>query len=58
MRFMIQEKGKQQVAALLTNVECQSALMMKEKDEEIAQAVKKRLELEQFIRNLEAENLT
>ena len=58
MRIMIQEQGKQQVATLLEIVESQSAMILKENDGEIAQAAQTRLELEQFIRNLEVENLT
>src|ERR1044072_1723181 len=51
MRIMIQEQRKQQ----LKIVESQSALMLKEKDEEIGQAKKKMSELEHFVRKLEVE---
>lgn len=53
---MVQAKGSQYVEAMLKDMESQSLLMLKKKDEEIAQAANKRLELEHFIRKLEAEN--
>lgn len=56
LRFMLQEQGKQQVAALVNRVESHSLNILREKDEEIAQATKKRVELEEFLRSLEAEN--
>ncbi|OIW05656.1 hypothetical protein TanjilG_23442 [Lupinus angustifolius] len=56
LRFMLQEQGKQQVSALLNRVESHSLKLLKQKDEEIAKATKKRVELEDFIKRLEAEN--
>lgn len=56
LRYMLQERGKQQVVALLRNLESRSVHVLKKKDEEIAQAIKKRLELEEYLRKLEAEN--
>ncbi|XP_050364180.1 probable BOI-related E3 ubiquitin-protein ligase 3 isoform X2 [Argentina anserina] len=56
LRLMLQEHSKRQVALLLKKVECRTELVMKQKNEEIAQAVKKRMELEDFLRKLEAEN--
>ncbi|KAK7258020.1 hypothetical protein RIF29_32399 [Crotalaria pallida] len=56
LRIMIQEQGKQQVTSLLNRVEAHSLKILMQKDEEIAQATKKRAELEDFITRLEAEN--
>ncbi|CAJ1933704.1 unnamed protein product [Sphenostylis stenocarpa] len=56
LRYMIQEHGKQQVIALLKKLEIRSLHILREKDEEIALAMKKRLELEEYLRRLEAEN--
>ena len=55
---MLQEQRKQQVAALLKKAELDALLMLGRKDEQIAQAAKKRAELEEFLRRLEAENLS
>ena len=51
---MIGEHGKQQVIALLKKLESRSLNVLREKDEEIAQAIKKRVELEDYLRKLEA----
>ena len=56
LRLMLQEQGRQQVAALLRKLESRSLSMLREKDQEIAQAAKKRVELEDYLRKLEAEN--
>ncbi|MED6208341.1 hypothetical protein PIB30_044095 [Stylosanthes scabra] len=56
LRFMLQEQGKQQVSSLLKSLESQSLSMLREKDEEITQVTMKRLELENYVRRLEAEN--
>jgi len=53
---MIREHGKQQVMTLLKNLETRSVHILKKKDEQIAQAMKKRVELEEYLRKLEAEN--
>lgn len=56
LRLVLQEQRKQQLALLLRKIESKTELLLKQKDEEIAQAVKKRVELEDFLRKLEAEN--
>ncbi|KAL1362147.1 hypothetical protein HN51_010419 [Arachis hypogaea] len=56
LRFMLQEQDKQQVASLLKKFESRSLSMLMEKDEEIAQVSMKRIELENYLRRLEAEN--
>ncbi|KAL2329053.1 hypothetical protein Fmac_022480 [Flemingia macrophylla] len=57
LRHMLQEYGKQQVRALLKKLESFSLHILRKKDEEIAQAAKKKLELEAYLRRLEAENM-
>ncbi|TKY67651.1 BOI-related E3 ubiquitin-protein ligase 3 [Spatholobus suberectus] len=57
LRYMLQEHGKQHAVALLKKMESRSLHILREKDEEIAQAVKKKLELEEYLRRLEAENI-
>ncbi|KAI9128349.1 hypothetical protein K1719_001342 [Acacia pycnantha] len=56
LRMMLQEQRKQQAALLLKKVESDAIYMMRQKDEEISQATKKRMELEEFLRRLEEEN--
>ncbi|MED6156735.1 hypothetical protein PIB30_017109 [Stylosanthes scabra] len=56
LRFMLQEQERQQVSSLLKSLESQSLSMLREKDEEITQVSMKRLELENYVRRLEAEN--
>ena len=56
LRYMLREHGKQ-VMALLKKLESRSLHVLREKDEEIAQAIKKRVELEEYLRKLEAENM-
>ncbi|QCD88690.1 probable BOI-related E3 ubiquitin-protein ligase 3 [Vigna unguiculata] len=56
LRYMIKEHGKQQVMALLRKLETRTLHVLREKDVEIAQAMKKRLELEEYLKRLEAEN--
>ncbi|XP_028768042.1 probable BOI-related E3 ubiquitin-protein ligase 3 [Neltuma alba] len=56
LRIMLQHQRKQQVASLLKKFESDAVYMLRQKDEEIAQATKKRMELEEFLRRLEEEN--
>ncbi|RDX69007.1 putative BOI-related E3 ubiquitin-protein ligase 3, partial [Mucuna pruriens] len=56
LRCKLQEHGKQQMIALLRKLEYRSLDILRKKDEEIAQAIKKKLELEEYLRKLEAEN--
>ncbi|XP_062022006.1 probable BOI-related E3 ubiquitin-protein ligase 2 isoform X1 [Rosa rugosa] len=56
LRLVLQEQRKQQLALLMKKIESRTELLLKQKDEEIAQALKKRMELEDFLRKLEAEN--
>lgn len=52
----MQEQRRQQVAALLKKVESDVCYALSQKDEQIAEAAKKRVELEEFLTRLEAEN--
>lgn len=52
----LREQGKQQAATLLRKIELKTAIMLRHKEEEIAQAAKKTMELEIFLRKLETEN--
>ncbi|KAK7264205.1 hypothetical protein RJT34_31810 [Clitoria ternatea] len=56
LRYTLQEHWKQQVTALLKKAESRSLYVLAEKDKEIAQAAKRRVELEEYLRKLEAEN--
>ncbi|XP_027357022.1 probable BOI-related E3 ubiquitin-protein ligase 2 [Abrus precatorius] len=56
LRILLQEQRAQQVAELLEKVESDAFYMLSQKDEQLAQAAKKRIELEEFLRRLEAEN--
>ncbi|CAL0304275.1 unnamed protein product [Lupinus luteus] len=56
LRFVLQELVKQQASELQNRVESHSFKLLKQKDEEIATAIKKRVELEDFIKRLETEN--
>ncbi|XP_019450986.1 PREDICTED: probable BOI-related E3 ubiquitin-protein ligase 2 isoform X2 [Lupinus angustifolius] len=56
LRFVLQELVKQQASELQNRVESHSLKLLKQKDEEIAKATKKRVELEDFIIRLETEN--
>lgn len=52
----MQEQRRQQVGTLLKKVESDMCHILRQKDEQIAQATKKRLELEQFLIRLETDN--
>ncbi|XP_020229254.1 probable BOI-related E3 ubiquitin-protein ligase 3 [Cajanus cajan] len=56
LRILLEEQRKQQVEELLRKVELNARYLMRQKDEEIAQATKKTSELNEFLRKLEVEN--
>ncbi|XP_062178020.1 probable BOI-related E3 ubiquitin-protein ligase 2 isoform X2 [Alnus glutinosa] len=56
LRLVLQEQRKQQLAQLLKKIESKTLLFLRQKDEEIAQAAKRTMELEDFLGRLEAEN--
>lgn len=53
---MLQEQRKTQMAALMRKVESKAVALLRQKDEEIAKATSRALELEDFLRKLEMEN--
>ncbi|TQD96359.1 hypothetical protein C1H46_018125 [Malus baccata] len=57
LRMMLQEQRKQQLAMLLKKIDSKTQVLLKQKDEEITQANRRQMELEDFLRKLEAENL-
>ncbi|TKY75503.1 BOI-related E3 ubiquitin-protein ligase 3 [Spatholobus suberectus] len=56
LRILLQEQRRQEVAELLKKVESNALYLLRQKDEEIAQATKKTTELKEFLRRLEVEN--
>lgn len=56
LRLVLQEQRKQQLAQLLKKIESKTLILLRQKDEEIAQAAKRTMELEDFLGRLEAEN--
>ncbi|WJX42515.1 RING-type E3 ubiquitin transferase [Trifolium repens] len=56
LRIFVQEQRKQQAETLLKKIELDVFYMLRQKDEQIAQAVNRRLELEEFLKRLEIEN--
>lgn len=56
LRILLEEQRKQQVEELLKKVELNALYLLKQKDEEIAQATKSTTELKEFVRRLEVEN--
>lgn len=56
LRILLQEQRKQHVAELLKKVESNALHLLRQKDEEIAQATKKSTELKEFMTRLEVEN--
>ncbi|KAL6956524.1 RING-type E3 ubiquitin transferase [Sarracenia purpurea var. burkii] len=58
LRLALQEHRKQQIALILKKCEAKAAVLLKQKDEEIAKAMNRMAELEEFMRRLESENET
>uniref|UniRef100_A0A2N9ISE7 RING-type domain-containing protein n=1 Tax=Fagus sylvatica TaxID=28930 RepID=A0A2N9ISE7_FAGSY len=56
LRLVLQEQRKQHLASLVKKIEAKTSTLLRQKDEEIAQAVNRTMELEDFLRRLEAEN--
>lgn len=56
LRLVLQEQRKQQLAMLLKKIDSKTQALLKQKDEGITQANRRRMELEDFLRKLEAEN--
>ncbi|KAI8023723.1 putative BOI-related E3 ubiquitin-protein ligase 3 [Camellia lanceoleosa] len=58
LRLALQEQRNQQLALLLRKCEAKSIVLLNQKDEEIAKAMNRKTELEEFLRNMEIENET
>ncbi|CAN4084874.1 unnamed protein product [Withania somnifera] len=58
LRLTLLEQRKQQLAFILRNYESKTQLLLKQKDEEIAKAVNRSKELEDFMKKIEMENQT
>ncbi|XP_057966471.1 probable BOI-related E3 ubiquitin-protein ligase 3 [Malania oleifera] len=56
LRLALQEQRRQQLAILLSKFESKTLPLLRQKEEEIAQAAKRTMELEDFLRRLEMEN--
>ncbi|XP_042507522.1 probable BOI-related E3 ubiquitin-protein ligase 3 [Macadamia integrifolia] len=56
LRSALQEQRKQQMAILLKKIESKTLTLLKRKDEDIAIAAKRRMELEECLRKIEMEN--
>lgn len=56
LRLVLQEQRKQQLAVVLKRIESKTLFLLRQKDEEIAQAANRTMELEDFLKRLEAEN--
>lgn len=58
LRLVLQEQKRQQLGLLLKKLESKALPILKQKDEEIAQAAKRTVELGEFLKKLEFENQT
>ncbi|KAI4297770.1 hypothetical protein L6164_037638 [Bauhinia variegata] len=56
LRIFLLEQRKQQLTTVFQKVESQALYLLRQKDEELTQAAKRKVELEDFLRRLEAEN--
>ncbi|KAK6240752.1 hypothetical protein QQP08_007811 [Theobroma cacao] len=54
--LLLQEQRKQQVAALVKRIESKAFLLLRQKDEEIAKATSKTMELQNLLKKLEMES--
>lgn len=58
LRLALQELRKQQISYFLKKSELKTQFLLQRKDEEIAKAVNKAMELENLVRRMETENQT
>ncbi|XP_010548114.1 PREDICTED: probable BOI-related E3 ubiquitin-protein ligase 3 [Tarenaya hassleriana] len=58
LRFVLQDQRKQQTEMILRKMEAKASFLITQKDEEIARASNKKMELEALLRKMEMENLT
>ncbi|XP_016463519.1 putative BOI-related E3 ubiquitin-protein ligase 3 [Nicotiana tabacum] len=58
LRLALQEQRKQQLTLILRNYETKAQFLLKQKDEEIAKAMNKSKDLQDFLKRIEMENQT
>ncbi|KAL0383927.1 UNVERIFIED_CONTAM: putative BOI-related E3 ubiquitin-protein ligase 2 [Sesamum radiatum] len=58
LRLALQEQRKQQIALFMKKYESKIQFLIKQKEEEIARAAKKSMELQDFLKRMEVENQT
>ncbi|XP_074275675.1 putative BOI-related E3 ubiquitin-protein ligase 3 [Silene latifolia] len=58
LKLALQEQRKQQLGAIIRKLEVKAVQLLKQKDDEIAEAAKKTMELEEVVRKMEIENQT
>ncbi|XP_022726386.1 probable BOI-related E3 ubiquitin-protein ligase 3 [Durio zibethinus] len=56
LRMLLQEQRRQQVALLVKKIEPKASILLRQKDEEIAKATNKTMELQNLLKKLEMEN--
>ncbi|XVF00867.1 hypothetical protein REPUB_Repub04eG0038900 [Reevesia pubescens] len=56
LRLLLQEQRKQQFAVLVKKIESKASLLLRQKDEEIAKATNKTMELQNLLKKLEMES--
>ncbi|KAF8020553.1 hypothetical protein BT93_G1089 [Corymbia citriodora subsp. variegata] len=55
LRWLVHEQSKRQIESMMRKIELRVQILLRQKDEEIAQAARKAAELEELLRRLEAE---
>ncbi|XVE48852.1 hypothetical protein DITRI_Ditri01bG0035100 [Diplodiscus trichospermus] len=58
LKLLLQEHRKQQVAVLVKKIEPKASILLRQKDEEIARATNKTMELQNLLKKLEMESQT
>lgn len=56
LQFLLQEQRKQQIGLLMKKIESKASILLRQKDEEIARATNRTMELQNLLNNLEMEN--
>ncbi|GLT42932.1 hypothetical protein SLA2020_169090 [Shorea laevis] len=56
LRLLLQEQRKQQLGVIMKKIESRASVLLRQKDEEIARAANKTMELQNLLKKLETEN--
>ncbi|GLT86077.1 hypothetical protein SLE2022_042400 [Rubroshorea leprosula] len=56
LRLLLQEQRKQQLGAIMKKIESRASVLLRQKDEEIARAANRTMELQNLLKKLEMEN--